>query len=70
MTPPGAGLQRSGAVAELTQHEMQDAPMAVVEPLVRGVDAHARVELDRVSPTLRGGRDLQFPGAILELARS
>src|SRR4051812_21891496 len=50
----------SVAVQQLTQHELEDSPMAVVQPLVRGIDAHARLEF------LVARLDLERLGAVLE----
>src|SRR5215211_649068 len=46
---------------QLAQHEVEDAVVAVVEPLVRRVDAHACVEFDALR-----GTDPQRPRALLE----
>ena len=60
---PGDARRDASALQQPAQHEVQDPAVAVVLPLVGGVDAHARVELDRVPPSRRRG------GTCLHLTR-
>ena len=45
---PGNGAGRGSSGEQPAQHVREDAPVAEVLSLARGVDAYARVELDRL----------------------
>src|SRR5215212_10870856 len=55
-----ASLSESVPRQELSEHEQQDSPMSVVEPLIGGIDAHSGLELLVIC------LDLEPAGAVLE----
>src|SRR4051794_113809 len=68
LTLTQGSADRHSARQKLAQHEVEDAAVAVVEPLVGGIDPYSRLELDRIALGLavRLGGDLQLAGAILQ----
>src|SRR3954465_10387122 len=49
LTLTQGSADRHSAGQELAKNEVEDPAVAVVEPLVRGVDTHRRLELDRIT---------------------